>query len=60
MYDACVRAGIDSDQYWRMSPQESYRWLKAKTPPLKIGGLGEQDIKEMAKNIREDTEGRYA
>ena len=58
MYDACIRLGLDSEVYWRMSPQESYRWLIAKTPELRIGGLGKTDIEEMAANIR-NNEGKY-
>ena len=58
MYDACMRLELDSEVYWRMSPQESYRWLIAKTPERRIGGLGKKDIDEMTANIR-NNEGRY-
>jgi hypothetical protein len=58
VYDACMRLDLDSEVYWRMSPQESYRWLMAKTPELQIGGLGKKDIEEMAANIR-NNEDKY-
>ena len=53
-----MRLDLNSEVYWRMSPQESYRWLIAKTPERRIGGLGKKDIDEMAANIR-NNEGRY-
>tara|TARA_R110000868_G_scaffold19726_1_gene84599 strand:+ start:1038 stop:1202 length:165 start_codon:yes stop_codon:yes gene_type:complete len=53
-----MRLNLDSEVYWRMSPQESYRWLIAKTPPIQIGGLGQDDLEAMAANIREN-EGKY-
>jgi hypothetical protein len=52
IYDACMRHDLNSEVYWRMSPQESYRWLMAKTPPIQIGGLGQNDLESMAANIR--------
>mgnify|MGYP003643435790 FL=1 len=58
MYAACMRLDLDSEVYWRMSPQESYRWLIAKTPELQIGGLDKTDLEEMAANIR-DNEVKY-
>mgnify|MGYP003644784895 FL=1 len=53
-----MRLDLDSEVYWRMSPQESYRWLIAKTPELQIGGLDKTDLEEMAANIR-DNEVKY-
>jgi hypothetical protein len=54
VYDACMRLELDSEAYWRMSPQESHRWLMAKTPPIQIGGLSQNDLEDMAYNIRND------
>jgi hypothetical protein len=58
VYDACMRLELDSEVYWRMSPQEAYRWLIAKTPPIQIGGLSQDDLESMAANIR-DNEDKY-
>ena len=54
MYDACMRLELDNEVYWRMSPQESYRWLVAKTPKIQIGGLDQSDLESMAENIRKN------
>tara|TARA_R110000803_G_scaffold48567_2_gene100975 strand:+ start:1118 stop:1282 length:165 start_codon:yes stop_codon:yes gene_type:complete len=53
-----MRLELDNEAYWRMSPQESYRWLLAKSPQLQIGGLGKDDIEKMAANIR-NNEDKY-
>jgi hypothetical protein len=58
IYDACMRLSLDNEAYWRMSPQESYRWLIAKTPPIQIGGLSQDDLESMAAKIR-DNEDKY-
>jgi hypothetical protein len=51
--------GLDSEAYWRMSPQESFRWMMAKTPKIQIGGLSQDDLEEMAANIYNDENGEY-
>jgi len=57
MYDLCVGAmGLPVDTYWQMSPSETFRFIKAKTPKIKLGGLEQSDLERMAKDIYENDE----
>ncbi|MEQ3653698.1 MAG: hypothetical protein ABNH21_06555 [Glaciecola sp.] len=49
-----MRLDLNPDQYWRMSPHETSTYIEAKRPRVQIGGLSEDDLKDLSSKALND------